>query len=443
MNEWRSCLVGDLCDAGLAELQTGPFGSQLHAYDYVDDGVDVVPTEAIRDRMINHEVLPKITSGKAEELKRHRLRKGDILFARRGVQATGHIAFVRDHEDGFICGTGAIRLRVVEGDREVLAEYLSHVFANPASVSWFKFHAIGATMPNLNEGIIRRFPLHVPPLSYQEQVTELLSALDDKFELNRRMNETLEAMARAIFKDWFVDFGPTRAKAKGRAPYLAPDLWNLFPDTLDDEDKPVGWDTRPLKNFFSIVGGGTPKTSVEEYWGGEIPWFSVVDTPPKGSVFVIETDKSITERGLQESSARLVPEGTTIISARGTVGNLAIAGQEMTFNQSCYALHRNETTGNFFVYLAAGHMVAQLQAIAHGSVFSTITRQTFEAISLAMPSQPTLHAFEDVVAPLFLRIKSNVIESSTLAQTRDLLLPKLMSGEIRLREAEKAVEAVA
>ncbi len=301
----------------------------------------------------------------------------------------------------------------------------------------------GSVQDNINLQTFERLILGVPDLEEQGRIVSVLGALDDKIELNRRMNETLEAMARAIFKDWFVDFGPTRAKAEGRAPYLAPNLWNLFPDTLDDEDKPVGWEMRPLKDFFSIIGGGTPKTSIEEYWNGEIPWFSVVDTPPKGSVFVIGTDKSITQRGLKESSARLIPEGTTIISARGTVGNLAMAAQEMAFNQSCYALQCNENTGDCFVYLAADQMVSQLQSMAHGSVFSTITRQTFEAISMAMPLSSNMNVFEDIVVPLFQRIGSNVAESRSLAQTRDLLLPKLMSGEIRLAEAEKVVEAVA
>lgn len=187
-----------ICDAGVAELQTGPFGSQLHAYDYVGDGIPVVPTEAIRGRRIDHSVLPKISWAKARDLARHRLQPGDILFARRGVQATGHIGCIREAEDGFICGTGAIRLRVNRDRSEVESDFLSHVLANPASVDWFKFHAIGATMPNLNEGIIRSFPLKVPPLPEQRAIAHILGTLDDKIELNRRMGETLEAMARGL-----------------------------------------------------------------------------------------------------------------------------------------------------------------------------------------------------------------------------------------------------
>jgi len=443
MDDIYTTTIGALCDKGLIELQTGPFGSQLHAHDYVDSGVPVIPTAAINQRRIEHSELPEISVEKASKLSRHRVKSGDILFARRGVQATGQTGFITDSEEGMICGTGAIRLRVHSETERLDSEYLSHLLATPQSIEWLKFHAIGATMPNLNEGIVRAFPLMLPPLAAQREIATMLSALDDKIELNRQTNETLEVLARAIFKDWFVDFGPTRAKQEGAAPYLAPKLWELFPDRLDAEGKPEGWDEKPLKDFFFIIGGGTPKTSVGEYWGGNIPWFSVVDTPSQGSVFVIATEKSITARGLQESSARLIPQGTTIISARGTVGNLAMAAQDMAFNQSCYALRRNDMTGDCFVYLAAQHMVSHLQSVAHGSVFSTITRQTFEAVSLAMPSRPVLEAFERTVGEGFLRIKSSVEESHTLAQTRDLLLPKLMSGEIRLRDAEKAVEDAA
>jgi type I restriction enzyme S subunit len=198
MAEREVTSIGELCKSGALELQTGPFGSQLHAYDYVPKGVPVVPTEAIRGRQIDLTVLPKITRQKASELARHRLLSGDILFARRGVQATGHIGYVREPEEGFICGTGAIRLRV-KPNRRVSAEFLSHVLAAPSSIEWFKFHAIGATMPNLNEGIIRAFPLTLPPFREQEWLSRLLSSLDDRIDLNRRMNETLEAMARAIF----------------------------------------------------------------------------------------------------------------------------------------------------------------------------------------------------------------------------------------------------
>lgn len=191
---------------------------------------------------------------------------------------------------------------------------------------------------------------------------------------------------------------------------------------------------KPLSGLLTIIGGGTPKTSIEEYWGGDIPWFSVVDTPSTSDAFVVATEKTITGQGLADSSARLIPKGTTIISARGTVGNLAIAGREMTFNQSCYGLRGTGNAGDYFVYLTAQQMVDQLKSMAHGSVFSTITRQTFEAIQRSVPPPGVLTAFEELVSGWFDSILSSVEESRTLAQLRDTLLPKLISGELRVAD---------
>ncbi len=275
----------------------------------------------------------------------------------------------------------------------------------------------------------------------QNKIGILASSFDRKIEMNRWMNATLEAMARALFRDWFVDFGPTRAKMAGSPPYLAPEIWSLFPDRLDDDGVPEGWEEEPLSEFFSILGGGTPKTKEPDYWGGDILWYSVVDAPDGSGVYVLDTEKKITQRGVEESSAKLVREGTTIISARGTVGKLAMAAQDMTFNQSCYGLQGAGEVGDCFTYLAAQHMVSRLQAMAHGSVFSTITRATFDSLLLPKPSGEIFSAFDAAVSPHFAKMKANGNETRTLAQTRDLLLPKLMSGEIRVREAEAIVEA--
>ena len=432
--EWRQASIGELCDAGVAELQTGPFGSQLHAHDYVDDGVPVVPTEAIRGRQIDHSVLPKIAQTKAKELERHRLRVGDILFARRGVQATGHIGCVRAAEDGFICGTGAIRLRVTRSSMEIDSDYLSHVLADPASVEWFKFHAIGATMPNLNEGIIRSFPLSLPPLAEQHAIAHILGTLDDKIELNRRMNETLEAMARALFTSWFVDFDPVRAKVEGRHPGLPQSLADLFPDAFEDSELgeiPTGWGVARFADTIEVVGGGTPKTSVAQYWGGDIPWFSVVDAPTDSEGWVLDTEKKVTRAGVENSSTRVLPVGTTIISARGTVGRVALVGVPMAMNQSCYGLRGLAGTRGFFSYYSTRELVARLQQHAHGSVFDTITRNTLAGVSVVVPPSELVEHFEKGVGPSLDRIRVGLLEARTQATLRDTLLPKLISGEIR------------
>ena len=289
---------------------------------------------------------------------------------------------------------------------------------------------------------LKRMTVAIPDVSEQADIVSVLRPIQEKIELNSYMNKTLEAMAQAIFHDWFVNFGPTRAKMEGRAPYLTSNLWNLFPDKLDDEGKPEGWELRPLTEFFSIIGGGTPKTSNLDFWGGNIPWFSVKDMPKKGGIFVATTEKTITDAGLDGCSTKLIPKGTTIISARGTVGSLAIAGRDMAFNQTCYALRGTSPVGDCTAYLVAKNMVSRLQSMAHGSVFSTITRQTFASISLPMPPPAILKAFEESISLIFNKILEAVEESLTLAQIRDMLIPKLMSGTIHLSGAQKRVETI-
>ena len=185
-----------------------------------------------------------------------------------------------------------------------------------------------------------------------------------------------------------------------------------------------------------MIGGGTPKTSIAEYWNGDIPWFSVVDAPTITDVFVIETEKHITVAGLNNSSTKLLPVGTTIISARGTVGRLALVGTEMAMNQSCYGL-RGKAGDAYFTYFSTYRLVETLKQRTHGSVFDTITRDTLTGVSVIYPTTADINAFEEVIAPVMERLKENLKQAQTLAQLRDTLLPKLISGQLRLPEAEE------
>ena len=217
---WDLTTLGDVVARGGGGIQTGPFGSQLHASDYVSEGIPSVMPENIGDNRIVQDGIARITEEDAARLSRYLLHSGDIVYSRRGD--VERRALVRSDQDGWLCGTGCLRVRF--GDGPILPEYATYYLAHPHVRAYIVQHAIGATMPNLNTSILSRVPFLLPPKRDQLAISSLLGALDDKIELNRRMNETLEAMARAIFKDWFVDFGPTRAKAKGRGPYLAPDL---------------------------------------------------------------------------------------------------------------------------------------------------------------------------------------------------------------------------
>ncbi|MBC8036932.1 MAG: restriction endonuclease subunit S [Rhizobiales bacterium] len=216
----------------------------------------------------------------------------------------------------------------------------------------------------------------------------------------------------------------------------------LFPDGFEESALgllPKGWRACAFTEVINVIGGGTPKTSIPEYWGGDIPWFSVVDAPSGTDTFVVDTDRYITETGLKNCSAKLLPVGTTIISARGTVGRLAVVGREMAMNQSCYGL-RGKASDAYFTYFTTCRLVESLKQRSHGSVFDTITRETLASVSVVYPRGLEIEAFESLIAPVMERIKQNLLQAQTLATLRDTLLPRLISGQLRLPEAQAAAE---
>jgi len=296
-----------------------------------------------------------------------------------------------------------------------------------------------SAVPGLNRDNAHAIQIKIPFLSEQKKIADFLANLDDRITLLRETNQTLEAIAQAIFKSWFVDFDPVRAKMEGRAPEgMDEETAALFPDAFEESElglMPKGWYCCSFSETVEVIGGGTPKTSVAEYWGGNIPWFSVVDAPNLSDVFVLETEKNITQTGLNNSSTKLLPIGTTIISARGTVGRLALTGRAMAMNQSCYGL-RGKAGDEFFTYFNTARLVEQLKQRAHGSVFDTITQKTFSGISVVYPTKKEILAFDKVVQPLLERIKTNLLHISTLTALRDTLLPRLISGQLSLHDVD-------
>ncbi len=292
----------------------------------------------------------------------------------------------------------------------------------------------GSAIPSTSREDFYALPVSLPSLPEQRAMARILGALDDKIVLNRRMNQTLEQMARAIFQDWFVDFGPVRAKVEGREPYLPLELWELFPDRLVDSELgevPAGWEIGVLNDAVEILSGGTPKTSIPGYWDGDIPWFTAKDAPRLSDIFALTTQRSITETGVENSSTQILPARTTVISARGTVGRLACLGTPMAMNQTCYGIRGAEGYPEFFTYWNVRNTVSELQARTHGTIFDTITRETFKIAETVLVPTKLAQTFDTVITPLMNRVLFSLNESRALAAQRDALLPKLVSGELR------------
>lgn len=306
------------------------------------------------------------------------------------------------------------------------------------SIDLSSFNA-GSGVPTLNRNHIHPLPVKCPLLGEQKAIASLLGSLDDKIDLNRQMNETLEAMARAIFKDWFVDFGPVRAKAEGRPHYLAPDLWALFPDALDDDDKPLGWSAVSLSEFAYL----NPESWSKNYQPVEIKYVDLANT----KWGVIETTQRFNWKEAPSRAQRILRIGDTIVgTVRPGNGSFSFIGQDGFTGSTGFAVLRPKIDRyREFVYLSAtsSENIERLTHLADGAAYPAVRPDVVIATESIRPNEELLIYFSEIVEPLFSQIESNKVMSKDLANLRDLLLPKLMSGEIRLHEIEKAMEKVA
>src|ERR1700733_91034 len=368
-------------------------------------------------------------------------------WMRRGIPEAGDILLTTEAPLGEVAQLDgrkvalAQRLITLRGKSGVMDNrFLKFAMQSDFVQSQLRARATGTTVHGIRQSELRKVQLPVPHISEQKAIARVLGMLDDKIALGQRMNATLEAMARAIFRSWFLDFDPVRAKAEGRQPFgMETETVALFPDSFQESSLgkiPKGWNVGPILARAKLLSGGTPKTDRKEYWNGGILWASAKDVSQSRETFLIETERTISECGLAESATQLIPRFCTVIVARGaTTGRMAILGSEMAMNQTCYALAATANTP-FFLYCLLQHEVGQLVHAAHGSVFDTITTDTFARSRVVLPPERVVEAFEMQVGPLFQRILANTIESSALASTRDLLLPKLISGEIRVNHEE-------
>jgi type I restriction enzyme S subunit len=395
----------------------------------------------IGDNRIVEDEIARITPSDAKRLSRYLVRTGDIVCSRRGDVEKR--ALVRENADGWLCGTGCLRLRFgVSVDSRYASYYLGH----PEVRAWIVRHAHGATMPNLNTSILGACPFLEPPLTEQRAIAHILGTLDDKIELNRRMNETLEAMARALFKSWFVDFDPVRAKMEGRwrrgesLPGLPAHLYDLFPDRLVDSELgeiPEGWVVKPIGDLAEVVGGSTPKTERPEYWeGGAHNWATPKDLSGISIPVLLDTDRKITDAGLSQISSGLLPKGTVLLSSRAPIGYLAITETPIAVNQGFIAMKARPGISNLFLLRWASAAHDDIVSRANGSTFLEISKKDFRPIRTVVPCTPVMEAFDRMSRPLFRKVVENERAARTLAAIRDELLPKLVSGELRVERAE-------
>ena len=380
-----------------------------------------------------------ITAERDSLLRKGKLSQNDVILTTRGT--VGNTAYF-DHSVPFRnirINSGMVILRA---DTSLLYPRYLYIFVRSAIfLAQVLALRTGSAQPQLPIRDMKRIKIPLPPLPIQHAIAHILGSLDDKIELNRRMNETLEAMARALFKDWFVEFGPVRAKMEGRQPPgLSAEVAALFPDALDTEGKPVGWRKSQIGDEVTVVGGSTPSTKDLVFWnGGTHYWTTPKDLSSLSSPILLYTERQITDAGLSQISSGLLPVGTVLLSSRAPIGYMAIAEIPTAINQGFIAMKCNQSLPNLFVLFWCKERMDLILGNANGSTFQEISKSNFRPIPVIVPSQNILDVFLETATPLFRQIVENLKESRTLAALRDLLLPKLLSGELRVRDAEGVI----
>ena len=402
--EWVHCTLADACcaiDYGLtasASNQTaGP--KFLRITDIVSGQPNwiSVPHVAVND----------------EFTMKYRLYEGDIVIARTGA-STGASAYIKNPPPS-VFASYLVRLQVrPDFDSRFISYYLK------SREFWdFIRGVLGdkSAQPNASASTMTAAPLSAPKgKAEQRAIANILGTLDDKIELNRRMNETLEAMARGLFKDWFVDFGPTRAKAESRDPYLAPEIWDLFPDKLDEDGKPEGWEDSKVEDYLELA------------YGKSLP----AKSRRPGGVAVYGSG-GLT--GFHDEA--LIKGPAVIVGRKGTVGSLYWEDRPIFPIDTVFYVVPKRASLSFCYQLLLSQPLAHMNTDA---AVPGLNRNNAYRLEFPWPGSRLTNTFESFASPLWKKRTASLREIDTLSQSRDLLLPKLMSGKIRVGDADKIVQ---
>ena len=386
----------------IADIQTGPFGSQLHQEDYVDNGTPIVTVEHLGNRLFTEQNLPRVSDDDKQRLSKYILSEGDIVFSR--VGSVDRCSYVDESHDGWMFSGRCLRVRP---DKTVLPLYLYYYFCLEETKQFVRNIAVGATMPSINTKLMSEVPVSIPEIESQQRIADILSSIDNKIELNETINENLEQQAAAYFHHQFIA--------------------NADPS----------WKEGAISDLGTVVGGSTPSKSKPEYYTDNgIAWITPKDLSADKSKFILHGADDITELGLKNSSASVMPAGTVLFSSRAPIGYIAIADGEVTTNQGFKSVVPNSNIGTAFVYFFLKNALPTIENMASGSTFKEISGSAMRTVPAIIPDDESLQEFADFCEPLFQQQRTLEAENRYLTALRDSLLPKLMSGELDISDLE-------
>lgn len=409
--EWKEVRLGDIAD-----VQTGPFGSQLHKSDYIAEGIPcIMPTNIGPHLNFIVDGIAHVSEVDANRLSRHLTEIGDIIYARRGD--IEKCAYVTTNEEKWLCGTGCLKIRC---NNEVNSRFIAYLLSTAECKKWITGNAVGTTMLNLSKGILSNLPLLVPSHEDQRRIASILSSLDRKIELNNKINADLEEMAQAIFKNWFVDFEPFK---DGK--FVDSELGMI----------PEGWKVGRADDFYQINIGKTPPRK-EHKWFSTNPadkiWVSIANMGNSG-IFISDSSEYLTKEAVDRHNIIMVPRNTILLSFKLTVGRVAIADKELTTNEAIARFILSDDKYMEYLYLYLKNFDYNSLG-STSSIATAVNSKTIKGMQMLQPSDKIIDAFHIQVNPIFEKIRSLTKENSRLSTLRDTLLPRLMSGELEVPE---------
>lgn len=431
--------LGAICAHQGGAIQTGPFGSQLHASDYVETGTPVIMPADIVDGRVSTESIARVGPEHVERLSQHQLRHKDIVFSRRGDVT--RFARVSVREVGWLCGTGCIKVRVGHGDL-ALPEWIALVLDAQDVKEWLVRHAVGATMPNLNTSILGAVPLEVPPVEQQRKAVRVCFALDDRVDLLRQTNATLESIAKALFKSWFIDFDPVRAKAEGREPEgMDAATAALFPAEFEESALgpiPKGWSGGQLESICT--------NARVQAKPGQMPtdttYIGLEHMPRKS----IALDSAGTAEGLESGKFWFERNDVLFGKLRPYFHKVGLAPCRGVCSTDILVLRPKaaEWLGFLAMHAASDALISHTTQLSNGAKMPRTSWHDVGGFGVVLPPLNVAAAFNALVSPMFERINANIEAVRVLAELRDTLLPRLISGKLLLPDDhEKFEEALA
>ncbi len=395
------------------------------------------------------------------------LNEGDLLFARRSLTAegAGKCSIVKEVNEATTFESSIIRAR--PDHSKANSEYLYYYFGSYYGKALMRSIMRQVAVAGITGTDLKQLEIPTPPIPTQKSIAYILGTLDDKIELNRQMNGTLESMARALFKSWFVDFDPVidKALAAGnpipeplsqraqtrrdlgthRNP-LPKNIQKHFPDAFVFDDElgwtPEGWEVSSIGEEVESVGGGTPSTKNPDYWdGGEHSFCTPKDMSRLDSMVLLNTERHLTDAGAAKINSGILPVRTLLMSSRAPIGYLAISDIPVSVNQGIIAMLPSDRYSPLYLRCWADFNMRRIEDRANGSTFQEISKKNFRPIEKLVPSKLILAAFNSEAEAIYLRCVRACKDISTLTKLRDTLLPKLLSGELRIPDAEELVAA--